>query len=220
MYGSLLQLGICHVVPMMGPEEEICGQNFKTATRKFDYKYNYKPDVSRQEDESQYFRNILDLASIKYKFRFEIFNEIVKDLSSTCLKTNCINSSSKDVQKSTVEFFNAIFKDKCEIPEWMVVSENTAKHFIGKSLFCGNAEKVGVFRWANEEIPIIVSPEFEDNRILFGRKDCYVHAAYVPVTKGYPVIDPETKLTSCSFYTRYSKKLISSKGIYILDFAT
>jgi hypothetical protein len=216
MYKNLLQLNICHVMPMLGPTE-LHHELFKACTRKLETSYNYQaqpPARSTKEDESQHHSELIE--NLKPLLALDLFDEITTDLVNNHSMKRYIGQTETPF-KSIMDFMDYIKQGNLKFPEWMVVGKEMAEKLGGKPSDYKGPEFVGNVRHHDSEISIIRNPRFKENEILFGRKEAYVHAGYVPICITPTVLDRETFTPRVGFLCRYDKKLLSSKSIYVLS---
>lgn len=209
MYKPFIQLGICHLIPMLGPTL-LYEEYFKAHTRKMKpvWRFEAQPPARMSNEEI----NQYTVSKLKPELFTDLFNEAFIDM-----KTN----SSVDRNEHTTDYPSSLevfLKDLQEMdkkkPEWIIANKDVAESLVASKIDSRIPEKVGTFK----DLAVIVNPNLEENQILLGRKDCYIHAGYVPLTITPTVLDPDTFEARRGFYIRYDKKLLTSKGLYLLTF--
>lgn len=213
MYKPFIQLDICTVIPMLGPTL-LYQEYFKARTRKMAYVWKFEAQPSSRMSPQKIHEGNISVA--KTELFNELFNEVYEDLKNNVSITR--NNYTTDYVSAIEQFLIDLAEMKKPSeqakPQWMIVNNKLAELMTGETFTSKVPEKVGVFK----DMAVIRSPILEENQVLFGRKDCYVHACYIPLTISPVILDPDTFEPRKSFMIRYDKKLLTSKGLSLLTF--
>ncbi len=206
VFTKLLNLDLVSIYPMLGPTALFGEHNLFAITRKLNAIWTFEAQqdlrFERHNDAEQEL-----VETLSEDILLEIVNEITIDLYENAGLTWHIKYEKLfKIIDITIETSQV---------DWIGGGKNIVNNLTGRycNKFKDMPELSGYYEHKEKTIPIYYLPKINDNEILGVKKDSYIYAPYAPVIQTPTVLDPNSFLPRKGFMTRYSKRIVSNKGI-------